>query len=399
MDDVLGSIPQPAGGLAACGRAPPVSACAGLPVLLEWATSRHCLAMASACRKRANMQTAVSPMALEELIGRLVDSMEHGDTLEALVRPLLELLEAVTGLESTYLTTVDQEAGLQSVMYARNTSRLGIPEGLTVPWEDTLCRRALDEKVSYTDDVAGRWGDSAAARELGIATYVSVPVRTAGGKLFGTLCAASDERKQERADAITVMRMFSQIIARQVEREGLLDALRKANVALAVSANTDDVTRLPNRRALIEEMRRRIQAMANGGKALLVAFVDLDGFKGINDRHGHDVGDRFLIAIGGRLQGALRDGDFVARLSGDEFVVLSGTRQDATAQVVAAVAERLQSACSGHFALDDLVFDYPGPSIGVAMSVPGETDAEALLARADAEMYKVKHRRRESRGD
>lgn len=345
------------------------------------------------------MQTAVSPMALEELIGRLVDSMEHGDTLEALVRPLLELLEAVTGLESTYLTTVDQEAGLQSVMYARNTSRLGIPEGLTVPWEDTLCRRALDEKVSYTDDVAGRWGDSAAARELGIATYVSVPVRTAGGKLFGTLCAASDERKQERADAITVMRMFSQIIARQVEREGLLDALRKANVALAVSANTDDVTRLPNRRALIEEMRRRIQAMANGGKALLVAFVDLDGFKGINDRHGHDVGDRFLIAIGGRLQGALRDGDFVARLSGDEFVVLSGTRQDATAQVVAAVAERLQSACSGHFALDDLVFDYPGPSIGVAMSVPGETDAEALLARADAEMYKVKHRRRESRGD
>lgn len=341
------------------------------------------------------MQAAVSPMAVEELVGRLVDSMEHGDTLEALVRPLLELLEAVTGLESTYLTAVDQEAGLQSVMYARNTWRLSVAEGLTVPWEDTLCRRALDEQINYTDDVAGRWGDSAAARELGIATYASVPVRTTGGKLFGTLCAASDERKPQRADTITVMRMFSQLIARQVEREGLLAALRKANVALAVSANTDEVTRLPNRRALLEEMRRRIQTMATDGKALLVAFVDLDGFKGINDRHGHDIGDRFLIAIGGRLQGALRDGDFVARLSGDEFVVLSGTRQEPAAQVTDVMAQRLQAACTGHFALDDLVFDYAGPSIGVVMSEPGETDAEALLARADAEMYRIKRLRRE----
>lgn len=345
------------------------------------------------------MHAAVSPMAVDDLVGRLADSMEHGDTLEGLVRPLLELLEAVTGLESTYLTSIDHKAGLQSVLYARNTRRLSVAEGLTVPWEDTLCRRALEEQVHYVDDVASRWGDSAAARELGIATYASVPVRTAGGQLFGTLCAASDEPRPERADAVTVMRMFSQIIARQVEREGLLDALRKANVALAVSANTDDVTRLPNRRALLEEMRRRLNAAATGGKALLAAFIDLDGFKGINDRHGHDVGDRFLVAIGGRLQGALRDGDFVARLSGDEFVVLSGTRQEAAEQVASAMAERLQAACSGHFALDDVVFDYAGPSIGVTMSLPGETDAEALLARADAEMYKIKRLRRQLRGD
>ena len=155
------------------------------------------------------MQAAVSPMAVEELVGRLVDSMEHGDTLEALVRPLLELLEAVTGLESTYLTAIDQEAGLQSVVYARNTLRLSVAEGLTVPWEDTLCRRALDERINYTDDVSGRWGDSAAARELGVATYASVPVHTVGGKLFGTLCAASDERKSQRADTITVMNLYS----------------------------------------------------------------------------------------------------------------------------------------------------------------------------------------------
>ena len=60
------------------------------------------------------MHAAVSPMAVDDLVGRLADSMEHGDTLEGLVRPLLELLEAVTGLESTYLTSVDHKAGLQS---------------------------------------------------------------------------------------------------------------------------------------------------------------------------------------------------------------------------------------------------------------------------------------------
>jgi diguanylate cyclase len=342
------------------------------------------------------MGNQVSGTGIHDFIGKMAESLAHADSLEELVRPLLELLETVTGLESTYLTTIDIEAGLQHVLYARNTRRLQITEGLIVPWGDTLCRRALEERQPYADDVGTRWGDSAAACELGIATYVSTPVHTGDGALYGTLCAASDERRPQAPGASQVLEMFSRLIAQQVDRERMVRALRQANDALAVSAHTDATTRLPNRRALLDEMQHRL-AHAPGNDALLVAFIDLDGFKAINDKHGHDVGDRFLIAIGKRLQGALRDGDFVARLGGDEFVVLSGARREVAAGVSAAVAMRLQAATSGHYALDGLALDYAGPSIGVVVAEKGEADIESVLARADAAMYAVKRQRKSGR--
>ena len=121
-------------------------------------------------------------------IARLSDSLVGAHSLEELVRPLLELLEAVTGLESTYMTAIDEVAGLQHILYARNTRRLQIPEGLSVPWDDTLCKRALDEGRMYTDDVADCWGDSDAARALGIASYASTPIHGKGGHVYGTSC-------------------------------------------------------------------------------------------------------------------------------------------------------------------------------------------------------------------
>src|SRR4051794_10571094 len=115
---------------------------------------------------------------MDPLLLQLSDSVSSARTLEDLTRPMLEMLEAVSGLESTYLTMIDLDKGLQHVLYARNSRQMQIPEGLSVPWDDTLCKRALDEGRSYTGNVAECWGDSDAARDLGIQTYVSMPVRT-----------------------------------------------------------------------------------------------------------------------------------------------------------------------------------------------------------------------------
>jgi diguanylate cyclase len=330
-------------------------------------------------------------MALD-ILGRLADSVSHARTLEELVRPLLELLEGVTGLESTYLTTIDDRAGVQHVLFARNSHRLRIPEGLDVPWEGTLCKRALEEECAYTDDVAGRWGDSDAARALGIATYASTPVRTGDGQLYGTLCAASGERRPLADGAAHMLRLFSRLIAQQVDRERLLQALRRSNDALRISALTDAVTQLPNRRALMEEMHRRQEMHAHDGGRLIVAFIDLDGFKAINDRHGHAAGDQFLGAIAGRLRNAHAD-DFVARLGGDEFVVLSAAPRE-TAAAAATLLQRLQAITTGRFALSGLAIDYAGPSIGVVAAQSSDDDPALLLAKADEAMYDVKRRRR-----
>lgn len=331
---------------------------------------------------------------MDPFLDKLAAAVSDSEDLESLVRPLLELLESVTGLESTYLTTIDLERNVQRIVFSRNTQALRIPEGLEVPWGDTLCKRALDEGRPYVDNVAGCWGDSEAARALGITTYLSEPVRVAAGELYGTLCGASAARVQITDDTRRLLRMFSQLIARQLERDRLLARLKEENRELSRYALSDPLTGIPNRRALMSELARALANAERTGTAIHVAFVDLDAFKAINDQHGHDAGDRLLIAIARALRNGVREGDFVARYGGDEFVVFGPATSDATDADRAAMGARLQRLATGRFSIGSLTINYTGASVGVVTSCAGERDVGALLARADAAMYEVKKARR-----
>lgn len=336
---------------------------------------------------------AAAPASNEKtLIASLADSVIGARSLEALVRPMLEMLESVTGLESTYMTTIDEVAGVQHVLFSSNTRQLQIPEGISVPWRDTLCKRALDEGTSFTDDVAGCWGDSEAASALGIATYASMPIMS-NGNLQGTLCAASGERMPLREDTESVLRMFSYLIGQHIEREQLMKELREANVHLTHHSMTDPVTGLPNRRALTAELDRRLLRRDRDEGELLIAFIDLDGFKQINDQFGHEAGDRFLSEIARRLTTCHRGEDFTARLGGDEFVVLGNTAHTDT-HAEQTLFKRLETATRGRFDLGEHTLDYAGPSIGIVTADHDEAGAEAAIARADAAMYEIKRQRK-----
>jgi len=150
---------------------------------------------------------------------------------------------------------------------------------------------------------------------------------------------------------------------------------------------TDALTGLPNRAALFDRLEQRRTTAAPGtesGMALL--FVDLDRFKTINDRYGHAVGDRVLIALAARLRGVVAP-HFACRLGGDEFVVLV---EGAAAAGAAALARRIADALSEPIAgiLDAPI--HAGASVGIALGSSACDDPERALADADAALYHAK---------
>jgi len=332
---------------------------------------------------------------MDALLDQLSQSVTRARTVEELTRPLLELLEDITGFESTYLTVIDLEQGVQRILYARNTRQMRIPEGLSVPWSDTLCKRALDEGRPFTADVGQCWGDSQAAAALGIQTYASTPVRMTDGQLYGTLCAASAGRHRLTPAAEHALALFARLIAQQVERERLVQQLLQANAMLAAHASTDSLTGLPNRRALRGMLQQQLAQGRRQGRTVMVAFVDLDGFKAINDTHGHDAGDRFLVDMAEHLRQALRAQDFLARYGGDEFVVIGpgpapGPAVEAARQ---AFGLRVAEATRGRFEGAGATIDYAGASVGVVAVPPGDMDIDEALHRADLAMYAAKQAR------
>jgi diguanylate cyclase (GGDEF)-like protein len=151
-------------------------------------------------------------------------------------------------------------------------------------------------------------------------------------------------------------------------------------------ARTDALTGLPNRRGLEQELALALPH-ADSQRMLAVFLVDLDGFKAINDRHGHDVGDELLVAVAVRLRSELRHGDVVARLGGDEFVVLA--RELAGEGSAWQLGSKLVSSFTEPFMVSGQVCKV-GLTVGFALAPLDGNDAPGLLRRADAAMYSGK---------
>lgn len=150
---------------------------------------------------------------------------------------------------------------------------------------------------------------------------------------------------------------------------------------------TDPLTGAYSRTFLLESLRQAIQASGDNGHIVAALFVDLDGFKGVNDRHGHSVGDDLLRAVTSRLQSGVRASDVVGRYGGDEFVV-----------VLPALAARQLATDIGRKLLEQLAQPFSlgwgtvriGASVGVAFFPDHGNDVRTILMRADEAMYRGK---------
>lgn len=329
----------------------------------------------------------------DNFLDKLATTIADSQDMESLARPLLAILQEITGLESTFLTSVDLQRNELTLVYTHNTGSLQIPEGQINPWCDTLCKRAKDDGVIHTDKADKLWSDNAIGQELGVVTYLSEPLCTSDGELHGTLCGASRSRQQISTRNRRLLSMFGRLLTQQIERERLIAQLQVENKQFSEAALQDPLTRIPNRRAMEQELTR---ALANASRNQLqthLAFIDLDDFKAINDSYGHDFGDRFLLMISANLTTGLREGDFVARYGGDEFVFFCTTAQGDSENQRQAIKDRLGSLTQGRFKIEDFELDYAGPSIGVVSALPDESGSQ-LMARADRAMYDQKATRK-----
>lgn len=168
--------------------------------------------------------------------------------------------------------------------------------------------------------------------------------------------------------------------------------VHRAEEELVSLANHDALTGLPNRRMLMERMSHAVRSFAGGEWGLAVAFIDLDGLKSLNDRHGHEAGDVLLRTVAERISMCIRKTDMIARLGGDEFVLLSlqgAGRAESEADGIAELLHRIQEQIAQPLALGDVVL-HPTCSIGVSLLGKHGDDAETLLKRADEAMYVAK---------
>jgi diguanylate cyclase (GGDEF)-like protein len=212
-----------------------------------------------------------------------------------------------------------------------------------------------------------------------------------GEHQLGALDLYRDKTGTLSAHAMTSAQTLADVAAAYLLNAQARGELQDASERSRQAALHDPLTGLPNRVLLLERLDHALHRSKRSGKPPAMLFADLDRFKAVNDTHGHQVGDKLLVAVAERLTGQLRAGDTLARLSGDEFVILC--EDVASPSDTDIIVARVATALSRPFVLSGIEVAVTA-SIGVARA--DSPDPDELLHQADLAMYRVKRQRQPS---
>ena len=226
------------------------------------------------------------------------------------------------------------------------------------------------------------------AIEAGLIAVFTFPLRQ-GTKRLGALDLYRDTPGlMSDADMVSAQTLADVTAAYLVNAQARADLQDSSDLSHETSVH-DALTGLPNRVLLLERLTHAFLRNRRSEKLIAIHFVDLDGFKSVNDVYGHQVGDDLLVAVADRITALLRPGDTLARLSGDEFVILSEELDEERQAEI--IAQRIVDALALPFVLANVEVELTG-SVGIAFAVPGDHDPEQLLQEADIAMYQVKRK-------
>lgn len=304
-------------------------------------------------------------------------------TAESQIRAALTLGTERLQCTGAYVTRIEDD----TVTFLYGVGEVGHASNLSWPLDQSLHRHIVAAGRPFSiDDVAAEPHEIAATTLSRAArAFIGTPL-VVGGRAFGTICFVNgDARGVPFTDADRdYVRLIGTLASSAIDRG---DQRQRLNTL----AFFDALTGLPNRVLLSDRLMQAIAAAQRDGSIFAVHFYDLDGFKHINDAHGHLRGDDVLRLIARRFERVARDIDTVARVGGDEFVIVQPGVRDIDDALV--LSGRLREAVAEPFILNGRERRLSA-SGGIALYPQDGEDAATLIARADAALYRVKGRGR-----
>ena len=330
------------------------------------------------------------PRAPSELIEELEQTAATDPSIQKILDRLVERLVEVLPVTGAGVMLVNERQRLHFVA-ASDDTMMAI-EGLQNELDEGPCLEAHATGEAVTIDDVGNdsrfpsFSPRALAEGLG-AVFV-FPLALDGDRL-GALDVYRDTPGPLSDEDLQTAQVLADVAAAYlVNAQARIDASETV-ARLSHLHLHDPLTGLPNRTLFEERLEQAIARARRSHLVVAVLFADLDGFKDVNDRYGHEAGDELLSAAATRLAAALRPGDTVARLGGDEFVVIcEDLHEEAEAE---RVAERLTAALAAPFELSGGQCVALTASLGLAFSGPGRDITRAMLRDADFAMYQAKH--------
>lgn len=306
-------------------------------------------------------------------------SVQRGLSDSERIRAMLDMAAEVLDMDLVMLGDFGESYTARYV-----SDRLGvIPEGSQMMVETVLCHAVhLTREPSHIPDLREHpvYVNHALVNKLGLRTYSGLPVSVGDDERW--VLAFLRQHRESPPDAVDIAYMG--LIADWLGNALCQSAQKERLQSIAL---TDPLTGLPNRRAAEERLRLEKARISRDGHGYALALLDLDHFKMVNDRYGHAVGDDVLKAMARRFEAGLREGDWVARWGGEEFLfVLHGSTEEDAASIMSRLADRSRmepvQTSVGNISLSF--------SVGVAAFGSHDTDMQPLLEKIDHALYQAK---------
>ena len=316
--------------------------------------------------------------------GRVFQALLEG-VQQASVTDGVALLIAVTDISQRQHDQAQLELAASVFTHAREGIMITQPNGSIIDVNQAFCRITGYSRAEVLGKTPHILSSGRHDRQFFVSMFHALKVQ---GYWYGEIW-----NRRKNGEVFAEMQAISAVadgagnVLHYVALFSDITELKEHELQLEHIAHFDALTNLPNRVLLADRLQQAMVQALRREERVAVAYLDLDGFKAINDRHGHYVGDQLLIMLAARMKESLREGDTLGRLGGDEFVAILLNLEDLDAS--ASMLNRLLKAASLPVHIGELRLKVSA-SIGVTFYPQPDIDAEQLLRQADQAMYQAK---------